>query len=323
MPDQQPAPITDSSFPTARAAGLPMLGGRDIFITLRKNRVRGHFWPGQNPDRLPIVLSPGFTEFCEKYSAVAKRLHQLGHDVLIIDWPGQGRSGKLARDEYGIYINSFATHLRAMDMLMDEAGLGDRKRIFMGHSMGGHLTLRLAQRHAAVAAAAIALSPMICPPILPVLGVRVLARFLVMLGLARRRAPLTYHRHFDEERVFHPDNRLTRDEEGYTKQFLWFDDAPEIWRSGASIGWVRAAYASCAKTTLNPRWMRRLTLPVLALTAGDERVVNMPSTDRMLPFLPDCTHHKYAGAQHELLFETDDVKTDVWTRIEAFLKAHG
>ena len=54
----------------------------------------------------------------------------------------------------------------------------------------------------------------------------------------------------------------------YEDQFLWFDDAPELRRSGPTAGWVRAAYASCVATTLNRDWMKRLELPVLALTAN-------------------------------------------------------
>ena len=65
--------------------------------------------------------------------------------------------------------------------------------------------------------------------------------------------------------------------------------------------------------------MRRLDVPVLALTAGDERIVHQPSTDRMLRCLPDCRHVSFEGARHELLFETDDVQVELWRRIESFL----
>ena len=65
--------------------------------------------------------------------------------------------------------------------------------------------------------------------------------------------------------------------------------------------------------------MRRLTVPVLALVAGDERIVHKPSIDRMLRCLPRCQRFSYAGARHELLHETEEVTDDLWERIEAFL----
>ena len=101
-------------FDAARAAGLPMLGGVDIFVPSASNVVRAHYWaaawPARDPhdqpdhythpeklctngkktDAATIVILPGFTEFCEKYSSTILRLHQSGHNVLIIDWPGQG-----------------------------------------------------------------------------------------------------------------------------------------------------------------------------------------------------------------------------------------
>ena len=97
-------------FNAARAAGLPMLGGVDIFVPTARGFVRAHYWAAEWPARDPndqpdhpaqlrhtgkktnaatVVILPGFTEFCEKYSSAVLRLHQSGHNVLVIDWPGQ------------------------------------------------------------------------------------------------------------------------------------------------------------------------------------------------------------------------------------------
>ena len=34
---------------------------------------------------------------------------------------------------------------------------------------------------------------------------------------------------------------------------------------------------------------------------------------------PDITHHDYAGARHELLYETEDVRADLMRRMDDFL----
>ena len=84
-------------FDWARAAGLPMLGGFDVYVYHRDASVRAHFWlagqaarnpnekyiiGGKAPPPLPgsktIVFLPGFTEFCEKYSAEILRFHERG-----------------------------------------------------------------------------------------------------------------------------------------------------------------------------------------------------------------------------------------------------
>ena len=91
-------------FDWARAAGLPMLGGFDVYAYYRDASVRAHFWAaGQqakdpndkykvagavpSPPKLQktIVIFPGFTEFCEKYSKEGLRFHERGYNVLVID----------------------------------------------------------------------------------------------------------------------------------------------------------------------------------------------------------------------------------------------
>ena len=73
-------------FDAARAAGLPMLGGVDIFVPSASGVVRAHYWAagwpardtydqpdylehlpsnGKKTDAATIVILPGFTEFCE------------------------------------------------------------------------------------------------------------------------------------------------------------------------------------------------------------------------------------------------------------------
>ncbi|MGB2123771.1 MAG: alpha/beta hydrolase, partial [Candidatus Puniceispirillaceae bacterium] len=89
--------VTGHDFPMAAQAGLAMLGGEDVHVDTPTGPVRGHHWPAKRTTGPPVVICPGFTEFCEKYAAVAARLTGLGHDVLIIDWPGQGRSGHLGK----------------------------------------------------------------------------------------------------------------------------------------------------------------------------------------------------------------------------------
>ena len=310
-------PATDR-FPAARAAGLPMPGGEDIFVTSGEYDVRGRLWRSDG-GRQPVLVCPGFTEFCEKYSEAAAHLHARGHDVLIIDWPGQGRSGHLARQEFGVHIDSFDQYLAAMDRLVEAAGMATGKLIILGHSMGGHLALRLTSRYAGRVDGTIAISPMMVPRPRPVWGVRMLARLLILAGRSRDQAPGSTPRHYQDEREFSAQNHLTRCRNGYAQRFSWYEDAPELWRYGATVGWVAAAYRSCVETTLNPAFLRGIGTPVLALTGTGETIVRWSAFAEMFRWIPACTHHEYDGARHELLYETDDVRADLWQRIDAFL----
>ena len=319
-----------SEFPTAERAGLTLLGGADIITSLRGEPLRGHFWPVQPTDTSGdsaknnglVIVCPGFTEFCEKHGSTCRALHERGYDVLVIDWPGQGMSGHFGRHSLAIHIDSFETYLEAMDHLLRFAGLAERNDVYLfGHSMGGHLALRLAARYRQQVRGVILSAPMILPPVTPAVGVRLLANCLCLLGWQRSHPPFYRVQTLATARQFHPDNVLSGWQPGFEAQFLWMDDQPALRRSGPTVGWVRAAYASCAATTMSAVWMRQLDVPVLALTAGEERVVDKPSTIRMLPCLSSCQVHEIAGAKHELLQENPTITNRIWGLVDRFLDA--
>lgn len=307
-------------FPVALEAGLAMLGGGDVITAFRGGDLRGHFWPAAPRVANEVaILCPGFTEFCEKHGATCRALHERGYDVLVIDWPGQGRSGHFGRDPLAVHVDDFSDYLAAMDAVLAAAGLDQRDCLLMGHSMGGHLALRLAEHYAGGVKAVILSAPMILPPVTPAFAVRMMAGLLCHLGWARSYPPFHRTPPLSAVRQFQHGNVLTSWQPGYEAQFLWMDDAPTLRRSGPTIGWVAAAYASCAATTMNPNWMRRITVPVLALTAADERVVDKSATDQMLPFLPSLEHHELACARHEIMQETPEILATAWAHIDGFL----
>ena len=328
-------------FEAARAAGLPMLGGFDTFVPSASGVVRAHFWAAEwsarNPHSSPddaaglragdkkkdattIVILPGFTEFCEKYSAAVLRLHQSGHNVLVIDWPGQGLSGHYGKDPLAVHCDDFSVYLAALDAVIEAVGLGQKKFFLFGHSMGGHLALRYAARRPTHSLGVILSAPMMAPPVMPVWLIRCLSAFFLGLGLGQAYPPFHRAPELNRVRQYSPDNKLTRWRQGYESQFVWFDDMPKLRRSGPTIGWVNAAYRSSAKCTLNADWLRSIEVPVLAFLAGDERIVSAAATDYALPFIPQLNRCDFARARHELLYELPEVTDQLWASLLAFIQ---
>ena len=325
-------------FDWARAAGLPMLGGCDVYAYYRNAPVRAHFWAAEQQVRetndkyqiagavpLPpnsqktIVIFPGFTEFCEKYSKEVLCFHERGHNVLVIDWPGQGQSGHFGRHPLAVHCENFDHHIEAMDAVIEKAGLGGQDLILFGHSMGGHLALRYALWRAHDVKAVILSAPMMAPPVMPVWLIRVASYLLSNIGLARRHPPFYRVMSLEVARHYRAENTLTRDRRGYEEQFVWFDDAPELRRSGPSVGWVNAAYRSCALYTLNPCWLAQIDVPVLAFVAGDESVVSASATIRSLTHIRNLQRVDFEGARHELMRELPEVTVALWKHIDSFL----
>ena len=328
-------------FDAVRAAGLPMLGGVDIFVPSAGGVVRAHYWPAGRPllnphdephkatklrskskktDAATIVILPGFNEFCEKYSPAVLRLHQSGHSVLVLDWPGQGLSGHYGKDPLAVHCDDFSIYLNALDAVIEAAGLCQERLFLFGHSMGGHMALRYAAWRPSHSLGVVLSAPMMAPPVMPVWLIRGFSSFLIGMGLGHSYPPFYQVPELDQMRHYRPDNKLTRWSQGYESQFLWFDDMPKLRRSGPTIGWVNAAYRSCSQFTLHADWLQSIEVPVLAFVAGDEKIVSASATDYALSFIAQLERHDFAEARHELLYELPEVTDQLWALLLAFVK---
>lgn len=268
-----------------------------------------------------VLILPGFTEFIEKHIPTAERFAAMGLESLILDWPGQGRSTRLARPEsLLIHSNGFGQHLRCLTAVAKVCGYeasGDLPLFVFGHSMGGHLAMRYAAEIQPGCAGVMVTAPMILPPATPAWPTLMLARVFCWLGFARR--PVSFREPKVRDDEFTPDNRLTRSPEGYAVQPDWWARDPRLIACGASFGWARAAYASCLASTANKNWMKSFPVPLSAHLAGDERIVHDATSRELLPLIPGIDLHDYPGARHELLLELPEVTESLWERLAAFV----
>jgi pimeloyl-ACP methyl ester carboxylesterase len=87
-----------------------------------------------------VVLTHGFAASSHMFAATAPAL-ATDHTVIVWDMPGHGRSA--APDDPSAY--SVASFLAAMLGLVDDVGA--ERAVFLGHSLGGHLSLEMALAH--------------------------------------------------------------------------------------------------------------------------------------------------------------------------------
>ena len=314
--------VTAAAAQLDEAALVGQLGGRDLVLPAHKNRpfpVRAHLWAAGAASRGRVLILPGFTEFCEKYALFARTLVTSGYDCLIIDWPGQGRSGQLGAHQLIVHLDQFSAYYDALDEVLAEAGWQAERFSVFGHSLGGHLALNCAKAWPHLVRRLVLCAPMIVPKGPPIWLTRVLATVLIKAGFRHRALPFVAMPSIEERRKFRLNNLLTRSSEGYDRQYQIFETRPELRRVHASVGWIRAAFTSCAATTLNPDWMASVDVPTLALMAGDEGVVDPAASRRMLSYLPDCRLVWFADARHELLSELPKVTARLYAELDQVL----
>ena len=103
-------------------------------------RVRVRHWPVNDPARL-VVLVHGYGEHIGRYEHVAQALTARGSAVVGPDHVGHGRSdGEQAR------VDDFESVVDDLRAVVQEAR-GDLPVVLVGHSMGGLIATRYAQRH--------------------------------------------------------------------------------------------------------------------------------------------------------------------------------
>jgi len=125
--------------PRRRAAGsLRMRGVSEDMTTI--GRVQVQRWPAEHPARL-VVLVHGYGEHIGRYDHVARALAARGAAVVGPDHVGHGRSpGEQA------LVESFEPIVDDLRAVVEDAR-GDLPVVMVGHSMGGLIATRYAQRH--------------------------------------------------------------------------------------------------------------------------------------------------------------------------------
>ncbi|MCG8620851.1 MAG: alpha/beta hydrolase [Proteobacteria bacterium] len=321
------------------------LGGQIFTLTHEGMPIRYGLWRGRLGQHPLIVVLPGFSEFIEKYDHVLARITKQGYDAVIIDWPGQGLSGRFVVDAGGgsapVHAESFDFHLACLFAVLArvcEKTKQNKQRplILLGHSMGAHLALRacaVLNEEAKIVRGVVAVAPMIMPPVKPFVPIWLLLLVLWLAtripALARSRipwrgqAPRDYEADHGGGRDFTPDNPLTRHPAGFAHHPNMWQKYPATKTYGATFGWAYAAYASCVATTARQKWLGRLTTPILAHLPCDERIVAGAYQGWAARHLPRCRVVAYPHARHELLLELPEVRERVWRETWKFIAGVG
>ncbi|NDA08910.1 MAG: alpha/beta hydrolase [Alphaproteobacteria bacterium] len=268
----------------------------DATITVDGVEIRYRCHKSGPKPKAKVLILPGFTEFVEKHEETANHFAAMGVDSLILDWPGQGLSGRLS-PEYplAIHADGFEFHFKALNAVADDAGyLSSGLPVFL-------------------------FGPMIMPPVQPPWLILALARGIGLLPFVAK-APVMFRQSRGRDETFFPENVLTRDAEGYALQVNWWKSNPRLKTTGPTYGWVRTAYQSCSDTTANPSWMSRLDLDVSAHVPLDEVVVSLKHSLDCLPKIPGIEIYEYKDARHELLLELPGVRKLFWRRVERFVE---
>ncbi len=276
-------------------------------------RLRYACWTARGAGvRGSVVLLPGRGEFIEKYATeIVGELLDRGFAVFALDWRGQGLSDRPLPDREKGHIDTFDTYVADLRLFLDDivAPLAPRPVLAVSHSMGGHILLRHLSEHGTdLLKAVVAVAPMtalhreaflravlMLMPVVPAVEERYLFGTGPFLLLAREFA----------------SNFVTHDERRYRFTEEWFKADPRLSLGGPTIGWARQAARSMA-AALVPGYLERIDLPVVLLSAGEDRLVSSLSHVAVAERLPHGQLIVLEDARHEIMMETDAIRGRFW-----------
>jgi lysophospholipase len=263
-----------------------------------------------------ILFAGGRGDFIEKYLEAQGHWHAAGWNVLAFDWRSQG--GSRGGIEGG--------HLDSLDPLVDDlaALIADWRsevpgpHVVIGHSMGGHVLLRVLAERRPKLAAAVLIAPMVqinSAP-LPSFAAAATAQTMASIGLSRVAA-------WSGPEVPAPagssrQNFLTGCAERYEDELWWWEREPGFNLGTPTWGWLHAAYRSCA--LLTDAALAKVKEPVLFVATEKDRLVSAPEIRRAAAAISGAELLMLEDAAHEILRETDKVRLQAFARIDRFLE---
>jgi lysophospholipase len=291
------------------------------FTTADGTSIRNALWsPASKTPRGSVVLLGGRKEFLEKYTETAADLNQRGFVVFGFDWRGQGLSSRMLPDRLRGFVRRYDDYVQDLEEFFQRVVQPEAVRpiYLLAHSMGGHVALRYLHRQPAGIDKAVLLAPMLDINTKPF--PRWLVKGLVWLG-----------RHIGSEGALVPGsdkrtnfdrpfkgNALTADPRRFAVEKNAVAQNPDLALGGVTFAWLTATFASIANIR-RPGFLEEVRVPVLMVAAGTDRVVSVAAQKSACRRLPNCRLLIISEARHEILMETDAIRTRFWAAFDAFI----
>ena len=269
------------------------------------------------------VLLNGQTEFIEKYFEVIDELRGRGFAVATMDWRGQGGSSRMTDDSRKSFVGDFHDYDEDLDALMNwivsPMLTGGRKPIALAHSMGAHNLLRYLVRYPSSFSACVLCAPMIGISFRgqPEFLVRAVTAWQMLRG---NRAGWVWGMEArDPHNMTFATQLVTGDHQRFERTQMLLRQDPDLRMAGATWGWLAAALRSMD-------WLRgqaaAVTTPLLVVGAGKDRICLTPQAKAFARQAPQAEYTEIAGAEHEILMERSPIRSEFWSRFDAYMKEH-
>jgi len=294
---------------------------RDYFTTQDGISIRYGIWRcAAGHVRGSVVLLHGRNEFLEKYLETIGDLNRKGFDVYSFDWRGQGLSQRLLPDRLKGHVKKYACYLQDLEDFFTQIMPPDAVRplVFLAHSMGAPIAMRFLHGHPGLVDRAILTAPLIDIK----LGfyrrwlVKSLTWLALKTGFAGAFVPEDKNKN-SLKRTF-KGNLLTSDPERFLVEKKAVARNPDLALGGLTFGWLAATLVSTSLIT-QADYVEQIRTPIVIVNSGLDKLVCARAQKAVCARMPNCRLVVIDRARHEILMETDRIRSEFWKIFDAFV----
>lgn len=253
-----------------------------------------------------IVLLPGKAEPARKYAEVIWDLTRQGYTVYVMDWRGQGASGRMTDNPQMEYVEFFRDYVDDLHTFVQTVVRAtSHPRVFLlAHSMGGAVATLYVDKYPADFDAAVLSSPMI------ELDMGAFPSSIgssIAYGTCSRGDGKSYaigQGNFDPNQTFANED-ATHSQARFDAKMTMYTAHPEVRVGGVSYRWLCESITATAhiRTLHGPD-----SLPLLIFSAGEDVTVHAAAEADYCDRAPRCQRVNFPTARHEILQETDSIR---------------
>ncbi len=281
-------------------------------------KLRTASFPATAPGDRRLLFLTGFSEFIEKHLETIADFQQRGFSVWTLDWRGQGLSDRSLPNRDKGHIDDFDRFLADIDLFLAEC-VPHGPLTLVGHSMGGHLALRIAHDRPGRIARAVLIAPMIDVVLPP--GTHALAHFaaigLSWVGFEDHYLP--GGQDYGPWREMFEGNILTSDRRRFMRAAEQVGANRELGIGAPTFGWLTAAFRSIGEIRTYG-YVEGVYAPTLIVGAGLDALVDTEAARSLARRLPHGRFVVIEEALHEILQERDDLRNRFWRAFDAFVE---
>ncbi|MBX3566980.1 MAG: alpha/beta hydrolase [Rhizobiaceae bacterium] len=275
--------------------------------------------PSVAPHAGTVVILTGRNESIEKYFETIRDLNRRGLACAIMDWRGQGGSGRLLRNPDRGFVARFDDYVDDLDQFYRQVVLPDSRgpHFMLAHSTGALIALLAAPILANRVRRMVLIAPFLTATGLP-LSLSSVSRLMSLLYWTGFGRIYAYGGARGAERPPFATNRLTTDPRRFARNVDLVMAHRQLGLGGPTVAWVRAAIIASARVR-DPAFVERFRIPTLFIAAGADEVVSKRAVQDYARAVKTGSLLTIDGARHEILQEADIYREQVLAAFDAFV----